>query len=137
MIVPTSLLSNVAAVGQDGLLYVEGGGWEFTQCPAFPWAVTGFVAGIVELSPDEIDTPRIVKMSVRDHNDNDLGASGTFIVHSPRKMQPFALPFSIVVHGLGAFHVDLSDDNGVFSSLTCGVRYALPPGDEPLIGREP
>ena len=124
--VNAALLANVANVGPDGLLYVEGGGWENYSVLTLPATLDGHFAGIIALDDSEIGRPHVVGFSVSQAGQL-LGSTGSMIVNSQRALVPFALRFTTVVHAVRLFVVELTDhDGGVLVAADCEVVLATP-----------
>ena len=56
MLIPSAMFANSAG-GENGLLDIQGGGWEWVNLRSFPGTVHGVVAGLVELDPGHQPTP--------------------------------------------------------------------------------
>lgn len=125
MHVPSTLLANMASVGNDGLLYINGGGWEhFTVVGPGPKTVQGYLAGLFDFEGDS-ETQRVVQLDVVDQDGVGLGALATLMVAATSRLMPFAIGFSIVLPPAATkFTVRLSDDAGVFSSTDCDIVRA-------------
>lgn len=116
------MLANGAAA-RDGLLYVEGGGWEWFTVPAFPWTVQGWIAALIELPAGQ--EPSVVDVRVDGHVEGSLG-SMTLSNNSPVLLRaPVAVPFMFVAPEPGPYRVSLSDSDGPMVTLDVDVR--LPP----------
>lgn len=125
MKVPTCLLANDAAVTDNTLLNVAGGGWEHFATPRFPASITGWLTGLFELEPVERGTDQIVRMSIVDRDGTHL-SSQSFIVNETSRLVPFAKQFSVVVEAAGTIKVDLSVDGQVLCSTPCEVKLIEP-----------
>ena len=128
MRVSMTLLANMARVGTDGLLYIEGGGWEKYHAGAAAKTVQGVLAGTFEVN-GEPSTDEPVHLDVVDQDGRDLGGHASFLPAGSGRLLPFAVPFTIVLPtNATEMAVRLSDADGVFSTTSCAVvPQTLPP----------
>ena len=125
MICVAAMLAQAAAV-QNGLLHIQGGGWESWVTPQFPAGVSGWFAAVLEYSAEEVGSLPVVTLEVADHEGHDAGFKASTIIElnrvpgappeSPRRV-PVAIPFALAVTQPGQFSVRLSDISGVLSSI--------------------
>ena len=66
MRVAAALLANNAVVDGNGLLHVEGGGWDRYSADSFPSTLNGAVCGVLELSQADVGVYRALRISVTD-----------------------------------------------------------------------
>ena len=126
MHVEATLLANVARVDPDGLLYVEGGGWQHYPVLTLPATLDGHLAGIIALDESELGQLHLVGFAVS-QGGKRLESPGSMIVSSARTVVPFAWRFTTIVHAEGVIAVELSDDSGeVFGAAECKVVLAAP-----------
>lgn len=125
MICVSAMLAQAAAV-QNGLLHIQGGGWESWGAAQFPSGVSGWFAAVLEYSAEEVGTLPVVTLEVVDQRAESAGYKASTVIElnrspgappeSPRRV-PVAIPFSLAVAGPGRFWVRLSDTAGVLSSI--------------------
>ena len=104
MRVTVALLANRADV-RDGLLHIEGGGWEFTTSPQYPATIGGYFAGIVEIDPGELGTTPALTVAVVDGDGRVVGFEGSMILSLIRERViagapmrvPFVVPFTAAI----------------------------------------
>lgn len=113
--VPTCLLANQAAVTENGLLNVIGGGWEHFEVLRFPASITGWIAGLFELDAVDRGVDHVVRMTVVARDGSEL-ASQAFIINDVSRLVPFAKQFSVVALSAGTIKVDLATGSEVVST---------------------
>lgn len=121
-----AVLANNASVGDDGLLYVSGGGWEhYTVRPEAP-IVRGVFAGVLDFG--EPDQPgRLLHFTVAQEG-HDAGSSASMMIRSERQLAPFALPFSLAVAAEPPLvRFDVSDENGPLWSFDLPITVESRP----------
>ena len=119
------VLANRAEVGPDGLLYVQGGGWEHFDVPELPWTLDGYVAGIVTFDAGEIGQSRLIRFSLSQAG-QDLESSGSMTIKATRKRAPFVFRFTAVVSAEGEFVVEISDEQGPAGQVDSMIVLAIP-----------
>ena len=72
----------------DGLLSVEGGGWEHTAPQMLPITIGGYVAGIATFTPGEIDKNPVMTITVNDREEpENPGFSASLLFPAPGRPQ--------------------------------------------------
>lgn len=123
MKIHTALFANFAAVSPDGLLHLDGAGWEHVTVGS-PALVKTWVGGLVEFRESEYDSPIPMRIEVVDQWGHNLGALIETVIVSGRRFQPFALPVAFSPHpGSTAFRVEFWTNGEVCGrSPECEVR---------------
>ena len=127
------LVANAAAV-QDGLLHVQGGGWEHYGVPLFPWTVQGCAAGILTVEPTDLGTSSVVTMDVSDQEGHVAGSHGSMVIVGDRPKTtagvpvrfPFVFPFSTAISGPAVVKVALSKDGVELAAVAFSVKDPVP-----------
>jgi hypothetical protein len=123
MLIPSAMFANSAG-GENGLLDIQGGGWEWVNIRTFPGTVHGVVAGLVELDPGHQPTPIEATVTAPE---GDVTVISAQVVEDPTEGNtgcriPLVVPFTFVVRQPGLFVVNIVDENGPLSSLELDVR---------------
>jgi len=117
-----AILANRAWLDENTLLCIEGGGWEFIGAREFPWTVSGALAGLVEIGPDDLSQKPVLHLAIR--TDGELaGSAGSIVIPPVRNLVPFVWPFSVVVIDEAMLTFEAADDAGDHLwSMSIGVR---------------
>ena len=123
MLIPSAMFANSAG-GENGLLDIQGGGWEWVNIRTFPGTVHGVVAGLVELDPGHQPTPIEATVTAPDGEVQVISAQ---VVEDPTEGNtgcriPLIVPFTFVVRRPGLYVVNITDENGPLTSLDLEVR---------------
>ena len=119
MRLPVLLTANLAVV-RDGLLFIEGGGWESYSIVKSPGFAVGFIAGIVELEAHEIDAAQEAVYRVVDVDGQVSGSEGSITMTVNRASIladgsvrcPFAAQIAVKVDRPGPFRVFIETPTG-------------------------
>lgn len=123
-----AMLANGAEIRDDGLLYVSGGGWEYFAPRSLPATISGAVAGLLELGPEDYELPPQVRLTIRAGSDEPVFI-GSMAVISGRQSVPFAMSFTAVAESDDTLVFRLVDGEGrQLWEAHCPIR--LPPATE-------
>lgn len=128
MLIPSAMFAN-AAGNDNGLLNVQGGGFDGFNLASFPGTVHGVVAAIVELEPGHRPTPIEASVTGPDQPAQVFAAQ---LVEDPTEgnvggRMPLVVPFVFVARQPGLYTVRIADDAGPLTSLELDVRLFVPP----------
>lgn len=119
----------------DGLLSVDGAGWEHTTPQMLPITIGGYVAGIATFTPDEIDKNPVMTITVKDRkNPENPGFSASILIYGARPptapgvpiRQPFAVQFVVPAFRPCVLTASVGDGNKELSNVTFAVRDPIP-----------
>jgi hypothetical protein len=126
-----ALTANNATLDDNGLLHIQGGGWEVFQVPGFPATVGGFVAGGVEFGADEIGSYPVLRLTVVPEG-QDAGSSGSMTLSAHRHRAAFFIPFTLATPEPNMVNARLFDEHDTqLGELSFPVRAVeTPPAPE-------
>ncbi len=133
MKVEAVMFANRAAV--DGnLLAVEGAGWEHYDVPFFPMTVSGYVAGILALDPDQHGSLPPILLEVFSDSGQVEGSRASMIAIGtrPETVQgvpyrvAFAIPFMTAASRPTVVKARLSAQDGDLAVIAFAVRGGAP-----------
>lgn len=128
------LTANRAAIDANGLLHVEGGGWEYVIATVLPFTVVGHIAGVVEFSADEFGARPALRLRIENAS-QDVGSIGSTTVNAHRHRAAFAIPFAFVAAGEDVYTATLTDDaDRTLATLSFPIRYEPPTPTPPAAG---
>ena len=132
VLIPSAMFAN-AAGAENGLLVLQGGGWEWFNLRSFPGTVHGVVAGLIELEPGH--PPTQIEASVTGPGIDGL-VFGSQLVEDPTEgnigcRMPLVVPLTFVAWEPGLHVVNITDAAGPLTSLELDVRLLAPPQDGP------
>lgn len=119
------MLADRAWVAENGLLYVEGGGWEFIPVAELPTTVTGYVAGIIEYSAEDLGNTHVIQITAKAGQVE--ASSGSRVKKAVRRLAPFAIPFmtgALSEDTLVVEVVALGTPNTFLGSIDAPIRLA-------------
>jgi hypothetical protein len=128
------VLANKAST-TDGLLSVEGAGWEHATPQMLPITIGGYVAGIATFTPAEIDKNPVMTITIKDREDpENPGFSASILIFGARPptasgvpiREPFAVPFRVPAFRQCVLTASVLDGNKELSSVTFAVRDPIP-----------
>jgi len=127
------MMANKASA--EGLLSVEGAGWEHATPQMLPITIGGYVAGIATFTADEIDKNPVMTITIKDREDpENPGFSASILIYGARPptapgvpiRETFAVPFRIPVFRPCVLTASVGDGNKELSSVTFAVRDPIP-----------
>ena len=132
MLIPSAMFAN-AAGAENGLLVLQGGGWEWFNLRSFPGTVHGVVAGLIELEPGH--PPTQIEASVTGPGVDGL-VFGSQLIEDPTEgntgcRMPLVVPLTFVAGEPGLYVVTIADAEGPLTSLELDVRLLVPPIEAP------
>ena len=132
MLIPSAMFAN-AAGAENGLLVLQGGGWEWFNLRSFPGTVHGVVAGLIELEPGH--QPTQIEASVTGPGVDGL-VFGSQLIEDPTEgntgcRMPLIVPLTFVAREPGMYAVNITDAEGPLTSLELEVRLLVPPVEAP------
>ena len=132
MLIPSAMFAN-AAGSENGLLVLQGGGWEWFNLRSFPGTVHGVVAGLIELEPGH--PPTQIEASVTGPGVEGL-VFGSQLIEDPTEdnigcRMPLVVPLVFVAREPGMYVVNITDAEGPLTSLELEVRLLVPPVEAP------
>ncbi len=132
MLIPSAMFAN-AAGAENGLLVLQGGGWEWFNLRTFPGTVHGVVAGLIELDPGH--QPTQIEASVTGPG-LDGHVFGSQLIEDPTEgnvgcRMPLIVPLTFVAREPGMYVVNITDTEGPLTSLELEVRVLVVPPPEP------
>ena len=128
-----AILANQAAV-ENGLIYVNGGGWEYVNALQLPCQASGCIAGVFELEIAELGLRPVVRFDIHDSAGQLAGFQGSMIVDAMRDevpeigfaRVPFAVPFTVVLPKAEVYTARIVAEEGeVLAAIPFSVM--LPP----------
>jgi hypothetical protein len=132
VLIPSAMFAN-AAGSESGLLFMQGGGWEWFNLRSFPGTVHGVVAGIIELEAGH--QPTQIEASVTGPG-HDVHVFGSQLIEDPTEgntgcRMPLIVPLTFVAREPGMYVVNITDAEGPLTSLELEVRLLVPPPEPP------
>jgi hypothetical protein len=133
MLIPSAMFAN-AAGAENGLLTLQGGGWEWFNLRTFPGTVHGVVAGLLELEAGH--QPTQIEAYVTGPG-LDRHVFGSQLIEDPTEgnigcRMPLIVPLTFVAYEPGMFAVTIADADGPLTSLELEVRLlVVPPPPDP------
>ncbi len=121
MHVAALLLANQAIVNEDGLLDIQGGGWEHFTPMALPAEISGVVVGILEFDDQEVGAVATIEFGLA-QDGHDLVPMGSMMILSTRKLVPFVWAFRAVLPELGEVQATLSTNGEPIGRVSFSVR---------------
>ena len=125
--------ANRAAI-EDGLLQIEGAGWEYVRPPLFPATISGYVAGVLALDKSEHHELTEVRLKVRDDDGQIARFRASIVADGARPKAaagvpfrvPFAIPFTIVARGPTVMKASLESDRKKLAVIACSIDDSTP-----------
>ena len=132
MLILSAMFAN-AAGSENGLLNVQGGGFDGFNMMSFPGTVHGAVAAMVELEAGHQPTQIEASVTGPDAQTQVFAAQ---LVEDPTEGNtggrlPLVIPFVFVARQAGIYVVQITDENGPLTSLDLDVRLFVPPPPPP------
>lgn len=128
MLIPSAMFAN-AAGNDNGMLTLQGGGWEWFNLRTFPGTVHCVVAGLVEVDAGHQPTPIEAAVTGPDQATQVFGAQ---VIEDPSDgnigcRMPLIVPLTFVAREPGLYVVTITDSEGPLTSLELDVRLFVPP----------
>ena len=123
VLVRSAFFANSAHVGHDGLLYVQGGGWEFFDATALPSLVAGHICGLIEFELSEIGDVQPLSLEVVGTSGEVIGRSSAQLV-AVRRLGPFSFGFGFRALSAGPFSARIfgAESELPMTVVECEVR---------------
>ena len=127
------MVANGAGI-DNGLLTVNGGGWEFYSPAFFPSTVRGAICGIATLDESELGTTPVVTFRASAQDDQELGWVASTTIDGVRTPTvagvpirvPFMVLMSAVVSAPTVVTVTMSEGRAELASTAFAVRDPIP-----------
>lgn len=132
------MVANSAST-EDGLLSIQGGGWEHCTLPMLPANFRAAIAGIATLEPDELGEAQIIQISAKAQDGHDPGFAGSMIISGIRPTTvpgvpvrvPFAVPLIFPALRPTVVKVSVTQDDAELAAVTFAIRDPVPDAPPP------
>ncbi|HSH59976.1 MAG TPA: hypothetical protein VK988_10110 [Acidimicrobiales bacterium] len=129
-----ALLVADRAVVENGLLSIEGGGWEHYQPPLLPWTLRGSLAGVLVLEDAEVGSTPAIGIEMTDSDGHVDGFNASMIVNGIRPTTlggvpcrvPLDVPFTTVARAPTVVKIGVVHAGTELASVTFAVREPVP-----------